>query len=494
VALIHKSRSLLSGHRQMETLASGIPIHVAGVLIVIAVLLPVLAPVELYAGPGQESYSILVVASDLGDVIWANRMGEALNKLGVSVSVEVLYVGADYPGAQSTRSKLSDVGFLWGYSAILIPDLNREFTWGGRLSDGEIDALRLYVEGGHLLMIGLNTYVHSWHPILDELSGVSIAGLTGGLNYTGALDIVVNGSIYRYNSTFGAALVYQKGCTAEAYFSSYQEYPAICVNRFGDGVVVLATFNAVEAVVSQGNGFEIALLLAKILKDDLEKVHPKPLPVGYSIREALTNVFTQPFRALAEGLGGGLIGYAVATLVLLLILYAVILALSLLCLLSRRLRVLSVKPLTKLFKPTKLEQKVLAVLEEAVFGDLEELAQSTLAQSMGLNKSKMCRALSLLEARGLVRYVKLYDRGTYFLRRDEARVATILNPLYRDIADLVSREPGITITEIAARLSIPPDTVLKACREMAVLGIVEVRKVSFEYEVYPLKKPRGWYG
>jgi len=486
VALIHKSRSLLSGRWEMETLANGIPIHIAEALIIIAVLLFILAPVELYAGPGQESYGVLVVASDLGDVIWAHRISEALTRLGVNVSVEVLYVGADYPGAQTTRSKLSDVGFLWRYDAILIPDLNKEFTWGGRLSDREIDALRSYVEGGHLLMIGLNTYIHNWYSVLDELSGVSIAGLAGGFNYTGALDIVVNGAVYRYNDTFGAALVYQKGCRAEAYFSAYQEHPAVCVNRFGDGVVVLAAFNAVEAVISQDNGYEVALLLAKILKDALENAHPRPLPIGYSIREALTNVFTQPFKALAEGLGGGLIGYAVATVMLLAILYAVVLALSLLCLIPRRLRILSVRPLTKLFKPGGLEQRILTVLKETVFGDLEELARS-----MGVDRSRTCRALSLLEARGLVGYVALDGKGMYFLRRYEARVVLALNPLYRDIADLVSREPGITVTEIAARFSIPPDTVLRACRKMAVLGIVEVRKVSFEYEVYPLKKPGG---
>jgi len=486
VALIRKSRFLFSGHWQRKTLANDIPIHVDGVLMIIAVLLFVLVPVESYARSGQESNSVLVVASDLGDVIWAHRIGEALTQLGINVSVEALYVGTDYPEAQFIRSKLSDAGFLWSYSAILIPDFNSEFAWGGRLSNREIDALRLYVEGGHLLMIGLNTYIQSWQPALDELCGVSIAGLTGGSNYTGALDIVVNGTVYRYNDTLGAALVYQKGCMAEAYFSAYQDYPAICVNRFGDGVVVLAAFNAVEAVISQNNGYEVSLLLAKILKDEMENVHTQPLPIGYSIREALTNVFTQPFRAIAGGLGGGLIGYAVATVVLLAILYALVLAFSLLCLLPRRLRIISVMPLTKLFKPGRLERRILTVLEEAVYGDFEELARSK-----SVNRSKVCRALSFLEARGLVGYVTLDGGGMYFIRRDEARVVLALNSLYRDIADLVSKEPGITVTEIAARFSIPPDTVLRACRKMAELGIVEVRKVSIEYEVYPLKKTMG---
>lgn len=491
MALAQQIQPFLLGSQRGKIPSSNMSMYVARKgLIATAMLLLVLTSTAVYAKPEQESYRILIVASNLEDVIWAHRVGEALIQLGVNVSVEVLYIGVDYPGAQSARSRLSDAGFLWRYRAILVPDLNKEFTWGGRLSEGEIDTLRLYVERGHLLMMGLNTYIHSWYPVLDELAGASITGLAGGTTDTEVLDIVADGTIYRYNDMFGAMLVYQRGCRAEAYFYAYQQYPAICVNRFGDGLVILTAFNAVEAVASQDNGFEIALLLANVVKDGLESIHPKPLPIGYSTREALTNMFVQPFRALAESFGGGLRGCVAAIAILLATLYAVVLTLSLLCLLPRSLRVTSVKPLTKLAKPGRLEQRVLAVLREAVLADLEELSRG-----IGVNKARVCRALTFLEARGLVRSAALDGRAMYFLREDEARVALSLNPLYRDVADLVSREPGITVTEIAARLSIPPDAVLRACREMAMLGIVEMRKVLFEYEVYPgafaeLRKPK----
>jgi len=482
-------------HRRREAAAVCMSMSAARMSLIAALLLlAVSAPVVLRAETMHEEYSILVVASDLGDVIWAHRMGEALTRLGVDATVEILYVGRDYPEAQSARSKLTDLGFLWRFRAVLVPDLNKEFTWGGRLSDAELEALRIYVERGHLLMIGLNTYIHSWHPVLDRLVGAAVAGLAGGANDTETLDIVVGGTMYRYNDTFGAVLVYQMGCRAEAYFYAFQQYPAICVNRFGDGVVVLAAFNAVEAVVSQDNGFDIALLLARVLKEGLESVHPKPLPLSYTLGEIFRGSFVQPIETLAGVFSGGVVGYTAATAVIIAALYAALLVLSLLCLLPRRLRVLSVKPLARLTKLGGLEQRVLETLWEAVIANVEELARS-----VGVNRVKVCRALTLLEARRLVKSASLDGVRVYFLREDEQLIVLGLNPLYKDVVDLVAAEPGITVTEIAARLSIPPDTALKACRELALHGIVELRKVSLDYEAYPgsfaeLNRPRAWGG
>jgi len=470
-----------SEHRRREVTAICMSMSAARMSLIAALLLlAVSAPVAMHAETVHEGYSILVVASDLGDVIWAHRMGEVLTRLGVDATIEVLYVGRDYPEAQSARSKLTDLGFLWRFRAVLVPDLNREFTWGGRLSDAEIEALRLYVERGHLLMIGLNTYVHSWHPVLDRLVGASVAGLAGGANDTEALDIVVGGTIYRYNDSFGAVLVYQSGCRAEAYFYAFQQYPAICVNRFGDGVVVLAAFNVVEAVVSQDNGFDTALLLAKVLREGLESVHPKPPPLSYRLGEIIRGAAVKPIESLAGVFGGGLIGYTAAAAIIIAALYAALLALSLLCLLPRRLRAPIVKPLARLAKLGGLEQRILDALREAVLADVEELARS-----IGADRVKVCRALTLLEARMLVKSAPFDGRIVYFLREDEQLMLLGLNPLYRDIFDLVAAEPGITVTEIAARLSIPPDTALKACRELALHGVVELRKVSLDYEAYP---------
>jgi len=492
VALTKQFKCSPPEYRRREAPAARMFMYVAWrSLIAALLLLAVSASIALHAETENEGYSILVVASDLGDVMWAHRMGEALNQLGVNATVEILYIGRDYPEAQSARSKLTDLGFLWRFRAILVPDLNREFTWGGRLSDVEIEALRLYVERGHLLMIGLNTYIHSWHPVLDQLAGASVAGLAGGANDTEALDIVVGGTIYRYNDTFGAVLVYQRGCRAEAYFYAFQQYPAICVNSFGDGVVVLAAFNVVEAVVSQDNGFDMALLLAKVLKEKLNSVHPKPLSLSYTLGEIIRGAAVKPIESLAGIFGGGLIGYTAAAAIIAAALYAALQALSLLCLLPRRLRAPIVRPLTRLAKLGGLEQRVLDALWEAVLADVDELAQS-----VGVDRVKVCRALTLLEARRLVKSTPFDGRIVYFLREDEQLIVLGLNPLYRDILDLVAAEPGITVTEIAARLSIPPDAALKACRELALRGIIELRKVSLDCEAYPgafveLKKPRA---
>ena len=452
------------------------------VLGVISLLLVLAVPLLGEPAGARGSYHVLVVASDISDIIWSHILSIELEHIGVNVSIKIAYIGKDNPSAPAVREKLSDIGFLWRYDAVLLPDVNKEFTWGGKLGKSEIDALRLYARRGHLVLLGLNTFVQHWYPALEQMCGVKTVGLRGGSTDTPMLDIVVNGTIYHYNDTFRAVLVSPTGCKAIATFHEYP-YPAICVNKYGKGLVVLAAFNVVKAVVAQKDGADIAALLARILAKQLASIEPQPPPTSYVIGEKLRSALLSPYYALiglARRIGGGLLGYSVALVVAALLTYVALLALSMLCLLPRRLRVIVARPLAKLAEPWERELQVLRMIR-----DKEPISAKDLASKTSMCRFSLCAALTLLEARRLLVVIKHGSERLYVYRDDLAKIIVEMNPLYRGIVELVEKEPGITIHEIAARLSTPPDLVLNACKYLASIGVVELRKVSFEYEVYP---------
>jgi len=430
----------------------------------------------------ESKYHILVVASDMEDVIWAHTLNGVFREMGLDVAMDILYIGRDYIEASTDRSKLSDIGFLWNYNAVLLPDLNMEFSYGGRLGSKEIDTLKTYVERGHVVLIGLNTFVHSWHPTLEHMAGANIVGLIGGEKNVDILDIVFNNTVHRYNATFQAVLVSPNGCNAIAIYKGVQ-YPAICVNRFGYGITILATFNVVEAVVSQSNGLDIAMIIANVIRDSLASTKPQPPPYSYILRKSIENILLYPFNSIANIFGGGPLGYTVAIIFILLSIYIALLILSLLCIAPHRLRIAVVKPLTKILKPRKRELEILSIVRDmgpTTFGEL--LARTN------MDRLKICNTLTFLEARKLVLAIVYRDEKMYVCREDLAKAIVALEPLYREITDMVQREPGITIHEIAARLAIAPDKVLNICRYLASIGVIELRKVSLEYEVYPIDR------
>ncbi|HID41313.1 MAG TPA: hypothetical protein EYP33_04065 [Pyrodictium sp.] len=75
-------------------------------------------------------YRVLVVASDFDDVIWARSIAYNLHNIGIQVDMSILYPSHDYSSASAERAKLKDLGFLWRYDAVLIPDLKKLYTYG----------------------------------------------------------------------------------------------------------------------------------------------------------------------------------------------------------------------------------------------------------------------------------------------------------------------------------------------------------------------------
>ncbi|KSW12038.1 hypothetical protein CF15_04465 [Pyrodictium occultum] len=460
------------------------PRSAAPVLVVLAaaILACSVSAASAAGGPGRPR-SMLVVASDFDDILWARSIADSAAAAGLQVDVRVLYLSKSYPSAGAERARLSDPAFLWRYDAVLIPDLNRLFTYGGRLTPAEIEALAEYVRGGHLLFIGMNTFVQHWHPLLESMAGARVAGVASSSADTPLYDIVYRGRVYAYNDTYGAMHLEPQGARVLAAFQ--EGHPAILANRYGRGVVVTAAFNPVKAVVSQGNGAEMAGLLAGIVVEEMQAVTPEPPPARHRVKAVLHNAalaLLRPFGRVAAAAGGGLPGALAAAALVAFPAYLALLAASLACLAPRRIRLLVLRPLARLYKPREMDARIVELLRDSGPMSLEELAAR-----LGAGWRRLCRRLTLLELRGAVASVPEARGRLYVYPEDLPAALLAVDPLYEEIARLAAREPGVTVHEIAARLSIPPGAVLKACRRLAGYGLLELRKSLFEYEVYPTR-------
>ena len=426
-------------------------------------------------------YRVLVVASDFDDIVWARSIEHNLHNIGVQSDMSILYLSYDYPSASTERAKLKDLGFLWRYDAVLIPDLNKLYTYGGRLRQEEIRALIRYVQGGHVLFIGMNTIVQNWHPFLEEAAGAKVVGIVSGMTDTSLYDIVYGGKVFSYNDTFGIVRLKPSGCQVIATFKTAD--PAITINSYGRGVVVIAAFNPVKAVLNQPNGKEIAELIARVIVESLVRASPSPLPASYKVRETLISMASKPLKILEElatKAGGGLLGATVVAALVAFTAYLALLIASILCVVPRRARLVLVKPIARYIPLNSLDTRIIEMVRNEGPLTLHEISLKA-----GIHPRKLCWRLTLLEARKYIVSIPMPEDRAYACMEDLPRALLAANPLFDKIASLVLNEPGITVHEIAARLSIPLDAAFKACKELAVHGIIELRKTLIEYEAYP---------
>jgi hypothetical protein len=92
----------------------------------------------------------------------------------------------------------------------------------------------------------------------------------------------------------------------------------------------------------------------------------------------------------------------------------------------------------------------------------------------------------MLEAKGVVVRAPPECGGDLYILSSMPGMLINACPLYREIYELAVREPGILVSEIAARKGMPYDAALRTCKRMARLGLIELRKARLEYEVYPI--------
>jgi hypothetical protein len=431
------------------------------VILTLVILLIYADPVSSNS-PRNQNPKILFVCSDLGDVTLANSFGD---------SVDILHLGKDLP---DDRSILSDILYLSKYDEIWIPDLNVQWTEGGRLSEGEIETLAKYVRSGGVLVVGLNTYVQSWSRKLDNLLGVRILRVEKPVKDGEDWDIVFGGKVYPYNDTYQEVVVRTAGAEVIATYKNGN--PAITMNHYRSGVAVLMTFNPVKAYV-EGNHSLLEVYLA--VSDEALKGRTSPPTVGGAKKALiiLERVFIHPVT----------IGLLVFVLLELLA-YFGFMPLS--------LTVFFAAPLVPLWGRIKKRKRCKHTLE--TISIMRGVTLSELAEEMKekIRRLKFCVALLKLKRKISMLDISRLGEKDYLITLhglEAEGVAAWAIERYPRLMEKIASHPGITILDLARTSNMPPYEALELLREMSRYGVVEIRKMPFDYEVYPTRALSRWF-
>ncbi|WP_040681370.1 beta-galactosidase trimerization domain-containing protein [Thermococcus zilligii] len=408
---------------------------------------------------GSSIPRILVVCSDVEDVMMANSMD--------SFAVDILYLGKDLP---DDRALLSNLEYLAQYDEIWIPDLNLPWTYGGKLSQNEIDALKQYAEIGGVLVLGLNTYVQHWSRELDEILGVSLLRIksSGDVVY-----INYSGKLYPYNTSFQIAVVRPVGADVIASYSTGE--PAITEAHYGKGVVVLMTFNPVKAVVEQDENY--ASIYKDVAMKGLNGRASKPgLSTGKVIELKVKRLTLNPIFI-------GLMAFAL----LFLMAYLGYLPWGL------TLAIVALTFPVSMHTQRKLQKKLTDVLEVLAGATLRELSEE-----LGVEPKRLKFPVAVLKISRKAEIIDLSEFGEgdvlVTLRGKEIEgVAAWAADRYSRLMEKVTMNPGIRVLDLARSLNMPPYDVLETLKHLSKHGVVELRKIMFDYEVYPTKALARWF-
>jgi len=426
-------------------------------IVLLLILAEVFAPPSVSGAPPPR---ILVVCSDIEDVMMANS-------LGGNFTVTVLYLGKDMP---DDRSLLSNVEYLTRYDEVWIPDLNLQWTYGGRLSEREIQALMEYVKTGGVIVIGLNTYVQHWSRDLDELFGVRLLRVEAPDE---ELHIEYGGRLYPYNSTFKIAVV--RPVRAETVARYLSGEPAVTESRYGRGVSVLMTFNPVKALSEEERiniiYREIAL---KGIKDRLSKPRLSALKLAQlELGELIRNPIFIGLTVFAILFFMAYMGHLPWGVTLMLV------ALTL--------------PLSKLLAKRALKERIIGALRT-----LEGVTLNELSEELGVEPKRLKFPVAVLRSAKRVGLIDLSEFGerdvliTLTGREIEGMAAWAISR-YPKLMEKVTMNPGIRVLDLARSLNRPPYDVLETLKHLSAYGVVELRKIMFDYEVYPTKPLSRWF-
>lgn len=408
---------------------------------------------------------LLVVCSDAQDVMFANSLGLK------GFDVDILYLGKDLPG---DRSKLSSLAYLVKYDEIWIPDLNVKWTDGGRLTKKETKVLSEYVNRGGVLVIGLNTYAQSWSRSLEEITGTRLLRIETPKTDSEEWDIVYEGKEYAYNGTYQTVVVnVYRGEVIARYKNGL---PAITVSKFGNGVGVLLTFNPVKELVEYNP--DIIELYPEIgLKALDERSSPPNLSRGALFALQIKELLTNP-------------------LFISLLLLVVLEILGYLGLISLGITILLAVPFLPFSKLLLKSHKYKKIIETVT--TFRGITLTELSQETGITKRRLKFPIACLILNHRIAHVNLRSLGEsetlIVLKGLEGEgVASWAVRRYPRLMEIIANTPGITIIDLAHRINMPPYDVLRLMRELSKYGVVEVRKMVVDYEVYPMKPLLRWF-
>ncbi len=432
-------------------------------IVLIIILLIFSSPGIVGSSPPQnQSHRVLFVCSDLEDVTLANSFGD---------NVDILYLGKDLP---DDRSALSDILYLSKYDEIWIPDLNAQWTEGGRLSEREIETLAEYAQSGGVLVIGLNTYVQSWSRKLDDLLGVRVLRLENPAKDGEEWDIVFKGRVYPYNDTYHEAVIRPEGAKVIARYRNGNS--AITLHRYGAGVAVLMTFNPVKAYVEGDHSF-MGLYLEVSREALNERKNP---PTISSTKKALIILKRVLLHPITLGL-------------LVLILLEI---LAYFGLMPMGLTVFFAAPLIPFWGIVRRRKRCTGVLETVSI--MRGVTLPELSEEVGEKVRRLKFCIALLKLKGKISILDISRLGEkdylITLHSLEAEgVAAWAVEKYPRLMERIARHPGVTVLDLARSSNMPPYEVLQLIREMSRYGVVEIRKMPFDYEVYPTRSLSRWF-
>jgi hypothetical protein len=448
--------------RQSKT--GGLALNKRNIKLLIVSLFFLFLSSSLYYATPIEEIKILVVCSDINDVMFANNLATITNS-----SVDILYLGIDLP---DDRSKLSDPTYLIKYDEIWIPDLNVQWTEGGRLTREEVEALSNYVMNGGILVLGLNTYTQSWNRKLEEITGTRIIRIEKPETDSSEWDIIFNGRFYLYNDTYQTVIVSPYRARVLANYSN--GLPAITLSHYGSGVGVLITFNPVEELIEHNP--EIIDIYAHLAILALSERLGKPkIPIGELVLITLKKVFSHPFF-----LG------ALVFIILEIIAYLGFLPFGVTVLLA-----IPFLPFSKLLlkeECSKILEKVQTLRGVTLENLARELRKPPRRLKLPLVLLFLKKKIVILDLSPMdVRDSLVTPRGS-----ESEGVAQWAIKRYPLLMREIIKNPRIRVIELAYRVDMPPYDVLRLLRELSRYGVVELKKAVVDYEVRPLDPLLRW--
>lgn len=427
---------------------------------IVSLLLILSLPVNSSYNP--EHIKVLVVCSDVNDVMFANSLGAA-----GGFSINILYLGKDLP---DDRSKLSDILYLTRYDEIWIPDLNSGLTYEGRLKREEIATLREYVKSGGILVLGMNTYTQSWSRFFEEVTGTKLLHIEKSKRLDEWI-IFYGNQTYRYNSTYQAVVVDPYRAEIIAKYSN--GLPAVTISKFSLGVGVLLTFNPV--IDYNPKLMKLYLAVSSIA------LNKRDSPPSLSEEEILT---IRAKHVLLHPISIGMIVF----LTLELLAYLGLLPFKVTVVLS-----VFFLPFSGFLLRKSLYKKILETIHV-----LRGVTVSNLSGEIGIKQRRLKFPMALLILKRHVNTVDLTPLGVedtlVVLKGLEAEgIAAWTVEKYPRLMEIIANNPGIGVIDLAHKVNVPPYNILKFLRELSRYGVVELRKIIVDYEVYPMRALLRWF-
>lgn len=421
----------------------------------------------------DNTIKVLSICTNVEDVLFTNNLVSYLEEQGLDIAIRILYLGGELGETLNERSLLNNMQFLRSFDEIWLFDVNTINGLREKLRLEEIINIAKVVYEGRIVVIGMNTYIQNYVPILDNLLGIRLlryyTPLTGEWTIKG-LGIEVNYDAIKYSIIEVQPIT----CSILAFFYP-KKAPAITINIYGKGVAVFLAFNPVKQAIEH-TSHEVYEIVGKAIINSMD----------YLVKKAEPPLHEKLIRTTLQALVPIAIAVTVTTS-----LFGVLGLQAYMGLLPYSLTSVIVMPGAMITKKSILRNRKYFKIYKVIRSN-PGITTRKLSQIVNIPPSKLKYYLSALEGAGFIKSLKLKIIGNdriYTIPGAELEgiVLSLLDTEYASILKLIAKEPGINAAELSLRTRMDPDKVLKFIKELSNYNIVEIKKVELEYKVYPSK-------